>query len=195
MTDFFELILSLSAAIGKPGASSGERWKSGSPGHVRARCSGQNLSLADRGGRFHINDDRIVDIDQTVGGVSEESLPAKSSGPASCRIGRRDELGRDLGRPAESSVLEHSQILLNGSACGFRRQPFLALDALLPRLASTAKPSPPTRPSSMHAAGPSQRRAAGDRSRGTGHAGSSRRWNDRGHRRRARAGRTTCTLN
>jgi hypothetical protein len=52
---------------------------------VRARCSGQNLSLADRGGRFHINDDRVVDIDQIVGGVSEESLPAKSSSPATDR--------------------------------------------------------------------------------------------------------------
>jgi hypothetical protein len=51
---------------------------------------------------------------------------------ASCRIGRRDELRRDLSRRAESSVVEHSQILLNGPACGFRRQPFLALDALLP---------------------------------------------------------------
>jgi len=54
------------------------------------------------------------------------------SGPTGRRIGRRDELGRDLGRRAESSVVEHSQILLNGSACGFRRQPFFALDALLP---------------------------------------------------------------
>src|ERR1700692_1079423 len=91
-----------------------------------------DLSLADRGGRFHIDNDRVVDIDQIVGGVSEEGLPAMGSGPASCRIGRRDELGRDLGRSSESGVVEYSQILLNGPACGFWRQPFPALDALLP---------------------------------------------------------------
>ena len=99
--------------------------------------------------------DRVVDFDQIVGGVSEEGLPATSSGPASCRIGRRDELGRDLGRRAESSVVEHSQILLNGSAGGFRRQPFLALDALLPvgvrldQAGINRKAFAATRPSSM----------------------------------------------
>ena len=84
MTDFFEVILSLSAAIGKPGASSDECWKSGSPSHGGTRAV---LRLADPGGRFQINDDRVVDIDQIVGGVSEESLPAKSSGPALASLG------------------------------------------------------------------------------------------------------------
>jgi hypothetical protein len=60
LTDFFELILSRSAAIGKPGAST---WVNAGNAEalvtvVRARCAGQNLSPADCGGRFHINDDR-----------------------------------------------------------------------------------------------------------------------------------------
>jgi hypothetical protein len=54
----------------------------------------------------------------------------KSSGPASCRIGRRDKFGRDVAAPKAASSKD--QILLNGSACGSQGQPFLALDALLP---------------------------------------------------------------
>ena len=103
-------------------------------------------------------------------------------------------LGRDLGRCAESSVVEHSQILLNSSAGGFRRQPFLALDGVLPvgiRLdqAGINCKAFAADQALFHAAVSKTR----DRSRGNGHAGSSRRWNDRGHRRRARAGRTTCS--
>jgi hypothetical protein len=37
---------------------------------------GQNLGLPDRGGRFDINDDPVVDIDQEVGGIGEECLSA-----------------------------------------------------------------------------------------------------------------------
>jgi hypothetical protein len=79
-----------------------------------------------------IDNDRVVDIDQIVGGVSKEGLSAMGSGPTGRRIGRRDELGRDFGRRPESSVVKPSQILLNSPACGFRRKPFLTLDPLLP---------------------------------------------------------------
>ena len=37
---------------------------------------GQDLGLPDRGGRFDINDDPVVDIDQEVGGMGEERLSA-----------------------------------------------------------------------------------------------------------------------
>ena len=47
----------------------------------------QNLGLPDRGGRFDVDDDRVVDIDQIVGGISEEGLSAMGSGPASRRMG------------------------------------------------------------------------------------------------------------
>src|ERR1700733_3800802 len=91
----------------------------------------QDLGLADRGGRFDIDNNRVVDIDQIVGGVSKKGLSAMGSGPACRRIGRRDEFGCDLGCSSESSVVEYGQILLNGPACSFRRKPFPALDALL----------------------------------------------------------------
>jgi len=88
--------------------------------------------LADRGGRFDIDNDRVVDIDQIVGGVGKEGLSAMGSGPTGRRIDRRDELGRDFGRRSESSVVENSQILLNSPTCSFRRKPFLTLDPVLP---------------------------------------------------------------
>ena len=62
---------------------------------------GEHLVLPDRSRRFDINDDRVLDIDQIVGGVSEEGLSTMGSGPARLRIGRRDELWRALSdRPA-----------------------------------------------------------------------------------------------
>ena len=44
-------------------------------------------------GRFDVDEDRVADIDQIIGGISGEDLPAMGSGPSRCRIGRRDELG------------------------------------------------------------------------------------------------------
>ena len=49
---------------------------------------GQDLGLPDRGCGFDINDDRVVGIDQIVGGIGEECLPAVGSGPSRRRIGR-----------------------------------------------------------------------------------------------------------
>src|SRR5208282_5940639 len=43
---------------------------------------GQDLSLPDRGGRFDINDDPVIDIDQIVGGIGEECLSTMGSGPS-----------------------------------------------------------------------------------------------------------------
>ena len=37
---------------------------------------GQDLGLPDRGGCLDIDDDRVVDVDQVVGRVGEEGLPA-----------------------------------------------------------------------------------------------------------------------
>jgi hypothetical protein len=69
---------------------------------------GQNLSLADRGGRFDIDNDRVVDINQIIGGVSKEGLSAMGSGPAGRRIGRRDELGRHFSRRSEGGAVKPS---------------------------------------------------------------------------------------
>src|ERR1700690_3859886 len=92
----------------------------------------QNLGLPDRSGRFDIDDDRVVDIDQIVGGVSEEGLSAMGSGPARRRIGRRDELWRNLGRRTERSIVENGQILFYGASRSLRRKSLLALYTFLP---------------------------------------------------------------
>jgi hypothetical protein len=92
---------------------------------------GKDLGLPDRRGRFNIDDDRVLDIDQIVGGIGEEGLPAMGSSPARRRIGRRDELGCDLARSAEGCVIENCQILLDRTSCRFRRKTFLALAAII----------------------------------------------------------------
>jgi hypothetical protein len=51
------------------------------------------------------------------------------SGPARCRIGRRDELGCDLARSAECRVIEYGQILLDRTSRG---SPFSPSIPLLP---------------------------------------------------------------
>ena len=43
---------------------------------------------ADRSRRLHVDDDRVVNVDQIVGRVGEEGLPAMGAGPTCCRIGR-----------------------------------------------------------------------------------------------------------
>jgi len=52
-----------------------------------ALCS-ENFCLPDCGGRFDVNDDRVIGIDQIVGRVGKEGLPAVRTGPARRRIGR-----------------------------------------------------------------------------------------------------------
>ena len=67
-----------------------------------------------------------------VGGIGEEGLPAMGCGPSRCRIGRRDELGHDIGRSAEGLIVEHSHIFFDRPAGCFWRQPLLTLDPFLP---------------------------------------------------------------
>jgi hypothetical protein len=64
--------------------------------------------------------------------VSEEGLSAVGSGPARRRIGRRDELWRNLGRRTKRSVVENGQILFYGASRGLWRKSLLALYTLLP---------------------------------------------------------------
>ena len=64
--------------------------------------------------------------------VSEEGLSAVGSGPARRRIGRRDELWRNLGRSTERSVVENGQIFFDSASRGLRRKSLLALYTLLP---------------------------------------------------------------
>src|SRR6202008_3977741 len=115
----------------------------------------ENFRLPDRRGRFDIDNDRILNIDQVVRGVSKERLSAVGASPACCWIGRRDELGNDLGRGSKRCIVLDGQILKDGPARSFGANPFspsmpfCRFASALIRLASTAKLSPPTSPWSM----------------------------------------------
>ncbi len=76
----------------------------------------RHLGVADGGGGLDIDDDRIVDVDEIVGGVGEEGLAAMGAGPSCGRIGRRDELRRDRRSGAEGGIVEHRQVLSCRSA-------------------------------------------------------------------------------
>lgn len=69
--------------------------------------------------------------------------------------------------------------------------PFCRFASALIRLASTAKPSPPTSPLSMQRRKMVRTAAAADRCRGSGHAGPWRKSNDRARHHRAQGGRTS----
>jgi hypothetical protein len=49
---------------------------------------GEDLGLPDRRGCFDIDDDRVLGVDQIVGRVAKEGLPAMGAGPARRRISR-----------------------------------------------------------------------------------------------------------
>jgi len=93
---------------------------------------GQNFSLPDRCGCLDVDNDRVLKVDQIIGRVGKEGLPAMGTGPARRRIGWRDELGRDLGRSAKGGIVEHSQVLFDCPTGSFRWQPLLTFDPLLP---------------------------------------------------------------
>jgi hypothetical protein len=81
----------------------------------------ENFRLPDRRGRLDIDNDRILNVDQVVRGVSKERLSAMGASPAGCQIGRRDELGNDLGRGSKCRIVQDGQILIDGTARGFWR--------------------------------------------------------------------------
>ncbi len=85
-----------------------------------------HLGLAHRGGSLDVHDNRMLQIDQIVGAVSEEGETAISTGPARRRIGDRDELGGDRGRPAERCLVEHGEILAHRMAGDIGRQALAA---------------------------------------------------------------------
>jgi hypothetical protein len=70
------------------------------------RFAAQHLGLTDRGRRFNIDDDRVVDIDQIVGRVGEEGRTTAPCSPPRCRISRRDELGRHLSCSTKRRIIK-----------------------------------------------------------------------------------------
>jgi hypothetical protein len=75
-----------------------------------------HLGLADRGRRFHIDDDGVLQVDQVVRAVGEEGEPAFRTRPARGRVGRRDELRHDRRCRAERRIIEHGKIFPHGMA-------------------------------------------------------------------------------
>src|SRR5262245_11027570 len=93
--------------------------------------------------------------------VLADFRPSHHARPLCGRIGRRDKLRGHLARRTEGRVVEGCQIFLTArlaaSASRFLSQSLPGIERCLLasatiRLASTAKPSPPTNPAAMHVA-------------------------------------------
>src|SRR5438270_464658 len=118
-----------------------------------------DLGLANGARGLNVNDDTELHVDEVIVGISEECRALVSSGPLGRRIGWRDELWDDVACGAPRRIIQRRQILLDRTAGALRIAvlvPVLtAIDRCLLasawiRLASTAKPSPPTRPDAIH---------------------------------------------
>ena len=114
-----------------------------------------HFGLSHRGRRLDIDDHRVIEVDQVVGAVGIEGRLARRRGPARRRVGEVRSLRRDWRRTTERSIVEHIQILTHGASRRFRWQTSspgterCRWTSARIRLASTAKPSPPTNPSAM----------------------------------------------
>ena len=80
----------ISAASGRRLVGNGHRRHPSVPLRVRSALGGEHLSPPDRGGRFDIDDDRVVSVDQIIGRLGEEDLPAMRTGArvATCNAAR-----------------------------------------------------------------------------------------------------------
>jgi hypothetical protein len=94
------------------------------------RLAARISALTDRRRRLDIDDDRVADVDQIVVRIGEERRSAVRRGPPRCRIGRRNELRRDLACCAKCRIVEGGQIFLDGTTGGGRRQTRGAVDAV-----------------------------------------------------------------
>ena len=112
----------------------------------------RHLGLADRGGRLDIDDDGALQVDQVVRALGEEGEPAVRPGPAR---GRDRPARRTSARPALQHRTRHRREPPDTPARLVRRLGGLPLApgtqrcrlaSALIMLASTANPSPPTRP-------------------------------------------------
>ena len=92
----------------------------------------RHLGLADRGGRFHIDDDGVLQVDQVVGAIGEEGEPAVCSRPTRGRVGMRDKLWHNRRRRAEGGIIEHRQILSHGMVRRLGGLPLATRHAALP---------------------------------------------------------------
>jgi hypothetical protein len=167
---------------------------------VDHRSGRPDLCLSDGARRFHIKDDRVVEIDQIIRSIGEEGVPFERS--RHCAAGSDGETNfgmLSLAAPnaASSSVARYScaarhafgpmpaafHSLLGSERC------LLASAAM--RLASTAKPSPPIKPSCRQRPRRTRTGAAGCCSPGTSRGDCVRRSSDPAPCRSNRDDRTT----
>src|SRR5262249_16212465 len=120
------------------------------------RLCGADLSLTNGSGSLDINDDAELDINEIIIGIGKECWPAHRTGPLRGRISRRDELRCHIARRTKIGIIKGRQIFSRGAARGLGDACLLPFDAdrcLLAsatmRLASTANPSPPTKPAAI----------------------------------------------
>jgi hypothetical protein len=83
-------------------------------GSVNHGARGTDFGLPNGAAGLDIEDDRVLGIDQIIGGVGEERVALVSTGPLRRRIGWRDELGLDRAGCTESGGVQGCQILTHG---------------------------------------------------------------------------------
>ena len=83
-------------------------------GPIEHSARGADFGLADGAARFDIEDDRVVGIDQVVGGIGEEGMALVGAGPLSGWVRSRDELRRDRARCAKGGLVESGKVLQYG---------------------------------------------------------------------------------
>ena len=72
---------------------------------------GGHLGLTRRRRGLHVDNDRVLHIDEIIGAISIDRRAAPGGGPARRRIDGRDELRLDRRGAAESSIVEGSKVL------------------------------------------------------------------------------------
>ena len=72
---------------------------------------GGHLGLTHRRRGLHVDNNRVLHIDQIIGAIGIHRRPAPGSGPARRRIGWRDELWHDRRGAAKSRIVESSEVL------------------------------------------------------------------------------------
>ncbi|KFD27376.1 hypothetical protein IH86_14680 [Sphingobium yanoikuyae] len=77
--------------------------------------------MTDGGAGFHIDDHGISQIDEVVGAVGEEGLPAMGARRACRWISRRQIFGRDGQSCARGGLVQYLQILPNSMIDDIRR--------------------------------------------------------------------------
>src|SRR3954471_23609833 len=120
------------------------------------RLDGSDFGLAYGTGGLDLDDDGVIEVDQVIGCIGEERQAAVCCSPprAAGSTGAKyfGVTGVAAPKAESSSTAKYSRTARRdrtGSNPSAPRTPLWRLASALIRLASTAKPSPPTNPSAM----------------------------------------------